>query len=430
MGASEMTYPSESKGQIYQPEGMSEREQDELERLPRNFTRVPEERYDLNKSNEAFAEAEGNFALIERVMSFAPLKKAEVTAEFERLGDLRAEAQKYQDLQNPTEKQLEHLKQTQALIKDAETYISLHELRLVTYVIARKLQLSPLDVGSEGGISWADMFQEGYFGLLATIANYTPSKGGFAGHAIGHISQRLNRIVSDTSRNIRYPVHLDEEVSRMQKYQELELENTGRYLGENPKQDAELIHHLAEEMGIAPYRARMLIKLGNMQTSLDALNESVLSEYPDLQLLDYDSDNPSESLEEPNLDDYRSIAGDPDKSLEAIVEQMDLRVAVLDTIEELSAREKALVRLRFGLDDGNSRTLEEVGEEFGVTRERIRQIESKLLDKLRHPHRSTKLRAYLNEEEDVEKAAMLRKSRQEEYERKQRLLGETAKRNG
>ena len=214
------------------------------------------------------------------------------------------------------------------------------------------------------GMQFLDLIQEGNLGLIKAVEKYDYKKGfKFSTYATWWIRQAITRAIADQARTIRIPVHMVETINRLIRVQRQLLQDYGR----EPSPE-----EIAKEMKIPVERVLEIQKISQEPVSL----ETPIGEEEDSHLGDF------------LPDDHLPMPADA-------ASYSMLRDQLYEVLETLSDREQKVIRLRFGLDDGRQRTLEEVGKEFEVTRERIRQIEAKALRKLRHPSRSRKLRDYL-----------------------------------
>jgi RNA polymerase primary sigma factor len=255
-----------------------------------------------------------------------------------------------------------HEKKLKDYLNDVEQEAEKSEKHLTEANLRLVVSVAKKHIGR--GMSLLDLVQEGNIGLIRAVQKFDYRRGyKFSTYATWWIRQAITRAIADQARTIRIPVHMVETINKLLRVSRRLAQEYGR-----EPTPAEI----GKEMLVSPEKVREIGKISQLPISL----ESPIGEEEDSRLGDF-------------IEDRNALPPVDAASRQLLKEQID------EVLSSLTPREQRVLQLRFGLEDGRSRTLEEVGKEFNVTRERIRQIEAKVLRKLRHPSRSRKLRDYL-----------------------------------
>ena len=306
--------------------------------------------------------------------------------------DLEIEISKELELDDPVKMYLKEIGQIKLLTSSEEIELATrmqkgdHEAKkkLVESNLRLVVSISKRYVGR--GMLFLDLIQEGNMGLKRAVEKFDYKKGyKFSTYATWWIKQAITRAIANQSRTIRVPVHMVETINKLIRVSRCLLQELGR---------EPTIDEIAEQMGISKDKVREILKTALEPVSLETPTE----EEEDSRLGDFieDKDSP-DSLEPVSLETLGDFIEDKDSPTPPkAVFNILLKEQLDNVLETLTYREKRILELRFGIVTGHPHTLEEVGKEFGVTRERIHQIEAKALRKLRHQSRSKKLKGYLN----------------------------------
>lgn len=296
-----------------------------------------------------------DFSLIISILPPLPMKELSYVSQITKIGEVIA-APSFQSFLDKKKAQIEaNFKKVKEDMDRAERHLIEANLRLVVSV-AKKY------IGR--GMTILDLIQEGNIGLIRAVEKFNYRRGyKFSTYATWWIRQAITRAIADQARTIRIPVHMVETINKLLRVSRRLVQDYGR---------EPTFEEISRDMEISTEKVREVLKISQEPTSL----ETPVGEEEDSHLGDF-------------LEDRTAPAPVEVASYQLLKEQIE------ETLNSLSEREAKVLKLRFGLEDGRARTLEEVGKEFGVTRERIRQIEAKALRKLRHPSRSRRLKDFL-----------------------------------
>jgi len=326
---------------------------------------------------EQFPEAESNIEMIDRVYSVLleqgidvveDAKEAEAKAKVDE--DLEPRESEGVAIDDPVRMYLKEIGKVSLLSPELEVELAKRmekgeeeaKRRLIEANLRLVVSIAKKYVGR--GMLFFDLIQEWNLGLIRAVEKFDWRKGyKFSTYATWWIRQAITRALADQARTIRIPVHMVETINKLIRISRTLLQDLGR----EPAAE-----ELAQAMTLPVERVREIIKIAQEPISL----ETPIGEEEDSHLGDF-------------IEDQEALAPAEAASFTMLKEQLE------DVLETLTPRERKVLKLRFGLDDGRPRTLEEVGREFGVTRERIRQIEAKALRKLRHPSRSKRLKDFI-----------------------------------